>query len=138
MIRTLEQIEKDMNENQPQLAMIRKPTELVDERDTKVITDVLNFSLLQDIRDLLLLQVKGDNAGVTDEAEADIQRIHLLKHGVYRIYWKDGLVSVGAIGSNSNGERWLICSNWIGESGVALLINHVKSIKMLELIAVAG
>ncbi len=42
--------------------------------------------------------------------EKEVQK---LPHGVYRIHWKeDGRLTVGAVGSKYNGDRWLCCSNW--------------------------
>ena len=41
----------------------------------------------------------------------DIQKI---EHGLYRVYWEgDDHTSVAAVGSTSNGDRWLAPTNWI-------------------------
>ena len=39
--------------------------------------------------------------------------VEKLPHGIYRIYWKDGGSSVAAVGSLSDGERWIAPTNWI-------------------------
>lgn len=41
--------------------------------------------------------------------------VKALKHGLYRIYWKEGSgggASVASVGSNSAGDRWLAPTNW--------------------------
>ncbi len=38
-------------------------------------------------------------------------------HGLYVIFWKNGGVSLGCIGGKYNGDRWLVCSNWISDIG---------------------
>ncbi len=35
-----------------------------------------------------------------------------LPHGLYRVYWKAGGVSLAAVGSTYSGARWLAPTNW--------------------------
>lgn len=59
--------------------------------------------------------------------KADVQK---LKHGVYRVWWKDGGSSVAAVGSMADGARWLAPSNWIWPSSKDWrLVDHVKLIE---------
>ena len=38
-----------------------------------------------------------------------------LKHGLYRLRWKEGgRYSVAAVGSDYDGNRWYAPTNWIG------------------------
>jgi hypothetical protein len=37
-------------------------------------------------------------------------------HGLYRIHWKSGGTSLAAIGSMSNGNRWIAPTNWLAPS----------------------
>ncbi len=45
----------------------------------------------------------------------------LLKHGLYRLYWKTGGASLACVGSLHSGKRWYAPANWtsISESGIA-------------------
>ena len=45
---------------------------------------------------------------------SDVQE---LKHGIYRIHWKEGGSSLSAVGSDHNGFRWFSPTNWI--SGIS-------------------
>lgn len=38
--------------------------------------------------------------------------VHALTPGLYFIYWKTGGYSVGAVGINNEGERWIAPTNW--------------------------
>lgn len=35
-----------------------------------------------------------------------------LSHGLYRIFWKDGLTSLASVGSTYDGSRWYSPTNW--------------------------
>lgn len=48
----------------------------------------------------------------------------LLKHGLYRLYWNDGGVSLASVGSDFYGNRWYAPTNWI--SGASLDWTRVK------------
>lgn len=37
-----------------------------------------------------------------------------LHHGLYKVYWKSGGFSLAAVGSLSDGNRWLAPCNWVG------------------------
>lgn len=40
----------------------------------------------------------------------DVQQ---LKHGLYRVFWKGHeKISLAAVGSSSNGDRWIAPANW--------------------------
>lgn len=41
---------------------------------------------------------------------SDVQQ---LKHGLYKVYWKDGGTSLASVGSMSDGSRWIAPCNWI-------------------------
>ena len=43
------------------------------------------------------------------------EEVMKLKHGVYKIYWKDGGESLAAVGSLYSGMRWLAPCNWVSE-----------------------
>lgn len=36
-----------------------------------------------------------------------------LDHGLYILFWKDGGLSVAAVGSNESGDRWYAPTNWV-------------------------
>lgn len=36
-----------------------------------------------------------------------------LGHGLYRVYWYSGGVTLAAVGSNAQGQRWLAPTNWV-------------------------
>lgn len=38
-----------------------------------------------------------------------------LKHGVYRIFWKSGGISLASVGSTHDGTRWFAPCNWVSE-----------------------
>lgn len=40
------------------------------------------------------------------------EEVQTLRHGLYIIHWKSGGISLAAVGSKSNGDRWMACSNW--------------------------
>ena len=70
------------------------------------------------------------------EKEEDIKNCKL---GLYRIYWKGGGSSVGAIGQLYDGERWIAPCNWTtGEehnyNPTGRMSDNFDSIKMLVLI----
>ena len=44
---------------------------------------------------------------------SDVQE---LKHGIYRIHWKEGGSSLAAVGSDVAGNRWLAATNWVSGS----------------------
>jgi|GEM_PF-2432932 hypothetical protein len=41
------------------------------------------------------------------------EEFNKLKHGLYKVTWADGGESLGAVGSNEKGERWLAPTNWV-------------------------
>ncbi len=41
------------------------------------------------------------------------EEVQLLEHGLYKIWWKSGGHSLAAVGSLSNGKRWMAPTNWI-------------------------
>lgn len=62
-----------------------------------------------------------------------LQEIRDLRHGVYRIYWKDAVeypFSVGAIGSTAKGTKWFMPANWVGPH----VSDHWGDIEKVELI----
>lgn len=40
------------------------------------------------------------------------EEIQKLKHGLYIIHWRQGGISLAAVGSDYAGRRWLACTNW--------------------------
>ena len=66
-------------------------------------------------------------------------KVQQLEHGVYRIFWKEGGTSVAAIGSKTNGDRWICPSNWTGQKGRATdttdraTWENVKSVDLIAL-----
>ena len=54
---------------------------------------------------------------------------------IYRVNWKEGGHSVAAIGYKSDGTRWFAPTNWLLQTQVALLEDHLEDIESLELIA---
>lgn len=47
------------------------------------------------------------------------EEVQKLKHGLYRVFWKDGYgnkPSLCAVGSKHNGDRWICCTNWTSAS----------------------
>lgn len=45
-----------------------------------------------------------------DEAKLSLEDV---KHGLYKIHWKEGGHSLAAIGSYRDGARWVAVTNWI-------------------------
>ena len=41
------------------------------------------------------------------------EQVQLLEHGLYKIFWKEGGMSVASVGSLQDGQRWMAPSNWI-------------------------
>jgi len=41
---------------------------------------------------------------------ADVKK---LPHGLYKVYWKTGGMSLASVGSTPNGNRWLAPTNWV-------------------------
>ena len=68
------------------------------------------------------------------------EKVQQLKHGLYRIFWKKscgGGVSLAAVGSKMNGDRWMAPTNWcsIAESGTQNFDTTWKQVKKAELLA---
>lgn len=42
--------------------------------------------------------------------QSDVQRF---KHGLYKLFWKDGGSSLASVGSNIYGRRWFAPTNWV-------------------------
>jgi hypothetical protein len=40
-------------------------------------------------------------------------QVQELRHGLYRVHWKEGGSSLAAVGSLPNGDRWIAPCNWI-------------------------
>ena len=40
-----------------------------------------------------------------------------LPNGLYEIHWKDGTSSMGAVGEDHNGNKWLAPCDWVGVFG---------------------
>lgn len=59
------------------------------------------------------------------------EKVQRLEHGLYKIRWKDGGYSLAAVGSLSNGQRWMAPTNWIciGENVSWKMVKKVKLIK---------
>lgn len=64
-----------------------------------------------------------------------------MKHGLYRLYWKDGGTSLAAVGYNSPGWNWYQPTNWISAepvfdwrpvAGVELLIHDQEYAAHME------
>lgn len=50
-------------------------------------------------------------------AKVKREQVQNLKHGLYRVQWKEGGESLAAVGSKYNGDRWLCCANWTSPPG---------------------
>jgi hypothetical protein len=67
--------------------------------------------------------------------KADAQ---LLRHGVYRVFWKSGGSSLASVGSTYDGTRWMAPTNWTSADkprpkvAVTDYWRHVKSMMLLE------
>lgn len=65
------------------------------------------------------------------------QEVSKLQHGLYEIFWKEGgHSSLAAIGSLSNGDRWLAPCNWVSVSydysSIWRTVERVKLIKAVN------
>ena len=61
--------------------------------------------------------------------KAEVQKLH---HGLYRIHWKHGEESLAAVGSMSNGDRWMAPINWITPGTDAIKYWHmVEKVEVL-------
>jgi hypothetical protein len=65
--------------------------------------------------------------------------VRKLEPGLYRIFWKDGSQSDGAVGMLHDGRRWLAPTNWatINDDFIATT-RHWKIVKAVEPIEVRG
>lgn len=45
------------------------------------------------------------------------KQVRLIQNGLYRIFWKEGGVSLAAIGRNYSGKVWYCPVNWINGKG---------------------
>ena len=57
-----------------------------------------------------------------------------LGNGLYSIFWKSGGVSLAAVGTSCNGDRWLAPTNWVtpdlfGSSKTWRLVKSVERVK---------
>lgn len=39
-------------------------------------------------------------------------QIEKVVHGIYKIFWKEGGISVASVGSTPDGKRWFAPTNW--------------------------
>lgn len=63
------------------------------------------------------------------------EQVQKLRHGLYVIHWKTGGVTLGAVGSDYSGARWLACSNWTSQKDRPV---HSSTIEMWEGVAKVG
>lgn len=59
------------------------------------------------------------------------REVQKLGHGLYRLFWKSGGMSLASVGSLHDGRRWFACTNWVSKEsdGIACtswrLVDHV-------------
>ena len=58
-----------------------------------------------------------------------------LKHGLYRLYWKEGGASVAAVGMLHDGKYWFAPSNWTSEIKEGIASTKWRMVDRVELIA---
>lgn len=56
-----------------------------------------------------------------------------LKHGVYRIYWKNGGSSLASVGYDHSGRKWMAPCNWINMDKT-YIDEHIGDIEKFKLI----
>ena len=60
------------------------------------------------------------------------KKVQDLKHGVYKIYWHSGGMSLAAVGSFGDGSRWMSPVNWIsGATSSRKQWRHVKKVEAI-------
>ena len=65
-------------------------------------------------------------------------KIQELPHGLYLVYWKSGGQSLAAVGSMSDGTRWLAPCNWIIPTTIETVEEAWKLVKSMTLVCAAG
>jgi len=49
-----------------------------------------------------------------------------LPYGIYKIYWKGGGHTLGAVGGLHNGKRWLALTNWTSKTADGIATSKQK------------
>ncbi len=62
-----------------------------------------------------------------------LEEIRWKKNGIYRVFWREGGVTVAANGCMSDGAPWLASTNWLGPIG-ALSTEHAGRIREMDLL----
>ncbi len=61
------------------------------------------------------------------------KQVETLRNGLYNIYWKSGGVSLAAVGTSSDGTRWIAPTNWVAPVFNRILVSKtwhlVKSVE---------
>ncbi len=42
-----------------------------------------------------------------------VEEAEALEHGIYRIFWKEGGISLAAVGTDADGKKWYAPTNWV-------------------------
>lgn len=67
--------------------------------------------------------------------------VQKLPHGLYKIFWKGdmgGGVSLAAVGSKTDGQRWICCTNWTSLPGegtdekASLIWEYIERVERVE------
>ena len=58
--------------------------------------------------------------------------VQILKSGLYKVHWKEGGLSLAAVGIMPNGVRWISPTNWVTPSHDEKTWESVESVDVLS------
>lgn len=125
------------------LVLTRKGAQIFSDRTSNPVlpgstVDLLLWEVLEifgsDARNGASLFV--NNVLCIDEAHIDdktmtLEEFNSLKHGIYRIHWLSGGISVAAIGVDSHGNRWIAPTNWVAPSYGPSVYKEIKEVELI-------
>ena len=60
--------------------------------------------------------------------------VNKLRHGLYRLYWKEGGSSLASVGSLYDGVRWYAPINWTNQSTTGIACDNWRKVERVELL----
>ncbi len=68
------------------------------------------------------------------ESEMNQKELRTKPLGVYRLYWKDGGMSVASVGALYDGRRWFAPANWTSKWAEGIASTNWRLVEKMELI----